>query len=787
MRPATHTLMKVKERGLLENITILDLADEQGSFCSRLLADLGATVIKIEKPEGDPSRNTPAFFYHNTNKLGTTLDLGTQKGKAGFFSLVEKSDIVVETWTLHERKAFDLNWQKLSRMNPSLVHLSITGFGQTGPKNAYRSNDTVAAAAGGQMFVSGVPSGRPVKLSGSQPHYAASLFGASALLLGLRKRTITGKGCHFDLSIQESVASMLDHVMIDFFQDGEIAGRNVNGRNDSFTVLRCRDGHIQIPIFRNWRTLIELMDSEGKVHDLSAGKWQRKAYRAKHHDRIIKAMEGWTGDHTKQELFELGQAMQFPWAPIESTRDVLKSPQLKSRRFFMDTQLARSNIRFPVPRLPYKFSRFAPPQLKPAPLLGEHTRFIADKWRFGQNRPIAVHRREIGSNPSAGSGNILKGIRILDLTRMLSGPYATRILGDFGAEVIKVQSKSTAKGAERNESPYFCALNRNKRSICLNLNNPDARDLFLELVSISDVIVENFSPRVMANWGLSPRRLMKVKPDLVMASISAMGQTGPWKNRVGFAPTFHALSGFVAASSYHLVKPINIGHAYGDVVAGLYASLGILSALEYRDATGKGQHIDLSAYEAVCTLLGPAFMEVRSTRSSNRCGLTPGSCYPCFGNDRWCVIEITNDDEWLAFRRIVRNPEWGSDKFSTVAKRKKNRLELDRLIAQWTSSQKAETIVRRLQKAGIAAAVVQNAADLAKDSQLDARRFYISLNHPLLGKIFSDRSALWPWREKPLNWKAAPLLGEDNRYVFCKLLGHSDAEMRSLIKKGAIR
>ena len=264
------------------------------------------------------------------------------------------------------------------------------------------------------------------------------------------------------------------------------------------------------------------MAAGGKAQDLPKKKWRRKAYRTRHRDLMIKAVEGWAGDHTRQELFKLGQAMQFPWAPIESPRDVLKSPQLKSRRFFVRTRPPGSNTGISVPRLPYKFSHFVSPQLKPAPLLGEHTPLIMNKLKSGGYKIIPLRRKEIGLNPSAGSGNVLNGIRIIDLTRMLSGPYATRILGDFGAEVIKVQSRLTAKGAEWNGSPYFCAWNRNKRSICLNLNNPEARDLLLELVSISDVVVENYSPRVLQNWGLSPKRLMKMKPDLIVASISTM-------------------------------------------------------------------------------------------------------------------------------------------------------------------------------------------------------------------------------------------------------------------------
>jgi crotonobetainyl-CoA:carnitine CoA-transferase CaiB-like acyl-CoA transferase len=377
---------------------------------------------------------------------------------------------------------------------------------------------------------------------------------------------------------------------------------------------------------------------------------------------------------------------------------------------------------------------------------------------------------------------------------MISGPYATRILGDFGAEVIKVQSGLTATGAEQNDTASFCLWNRNKRSIRLNLNQAGAREILLELVSISDVLVENFSPRVLANWGLNYENLKKVKPDLVMASISAMGKTGPWSNFVGYAPTFHALSGLTSATCRSLDAPTDLGYAYGDIIVGLYASLAILAAIEHRDSTGPGQHIDLSAYEALCTLLAPAFIEAsissardtRIPRYDDCEGATPCGCYPCKGDDRWCVIAVFSEKEWQAFCKISCRSELKSSEFSTLDRRRKNRSELDRLIGHWTAGFSAGSIVRRLQKAGIAAGIVQSAADLVNDSQLAARRFFTMLHHPVLGKTFADRSALWPWYEKPEHWKAAPSLGQDSHYVFVELLGRSEQEFRSFVEKGII-
>jgi crotonobetainyl-CoA:carnitine CoA-transferase CaiB-like acyl-CoA transferase len=774
--------MKANAKGLLSDVFVLDLADEKGSFCAKLLADLGAMVVKIESPQGDPSRGSRAFSYCNTNKRGVVLDLESPDGRQKLRGLIKRCDILVETFPPGRLEALQLSHRQLRRINPGLIQISITGFGRTGPKQTYRSCDLIASAYGGQMHVTGTPSGPPTKLSGMQSCYTASLFGANAALLGLRKRKRSGKGCHMDLSLQESAASTLDHVMADYFSNGRTAGRRRgSASDDAFVILPCKDGYIQAAIFRNWETLLELLAAEGKAGRLAEIQWKQRSYREKQYRLIVKTISKWTKAHTRRELFELGQSMQFPWAPIASPEEVIESPQLRARQFFIHIPKSADAPGIMAPGLPYKFRNYLPRPPKPAPVRGEHTRQVLDDLIAGRWENSKKERL----HGSAKSKNILKGIRVIDMTRMLSGPCATRILGDFGAEVIKVQSQLTAHGAERNASPYFQAWNRNKRSLSLNLNHPEARSIVCELASVSDVLVENFSPRVLENWGLTYDRLSKAKPDLIMASISAMGQTGPWKNFVGFAPTFHSLSGLVSASSRSRNAPVNIGFAYGDIIAGLYAALAILASIEYRDAAGKGQYIDISAYEAVCTLLGPAFMGAAGDRRRNDFLETP-CCYPCKGADRWCVISIADDDDWQMFCRICGISELKSGLFLTSAARRKHRMKLDALISQWTARHAPEIIVRRLQRAGVPAGVVQNAEDLAKDSQLAARHFFISLIHPGPETTLSDRSALWPWNERPSGWKQAPQLGADNRYVVQKLLGYSNARFDSLIKKGVL-
>jgi len=723
---------------LLKDILVLDLADEQGSFCSRLLACLGATVVKVEGPGGDASRRKYPlqFFYDNASKLGVSVDLRTLEGKSGFRNLLRNADVLVETCRRENLESLGIGRQRLGRLNPRLIHLSITPFGRTGPKAGYRSSDGVASAVGGRMHVTGESSGPPLNLFGLQAYYTASLFGAAAVLLGLRKRDVTGKGNYHDLSIQEAVASTLDHVMIDYFHGGTIAGRGEGGRLGDFAAVPASDGFAHITILRNWDTLLELMAADGKAGNLQGEEWKEPAYREPNIDQVLATVREWTGTRTRRDLLELGQAMRFPWASVDTPGETLQSPQLKARGFFVRAALFEGGPEAEIPGLPCKFSSYTPIPPGPAPLPGQHAGIVEALGR----------QRGKKEGPSYGKKacrdeRILSGIRVLDLTRMLSGPYATRILADFGAEVIKIQSQKTAHGAERNDTAYFSAWNRNKRSVTLDLDEPDSKDVFLRLVAGSDIVVENYSPRVMANWGLDYGRLRQVNPDLVMVSISAMGQTGPWRDFVGYAPTFHALSGLVSSTSGNLNTPAGIGYAYADVVAGLYAALAALAALRWRGGTGEGQHIDLSAYEAMCSLLGPAYIQ---EQVGSRFGIADARSlesrvYRCAGEDRWCAVTVENEGQWE---------------------------EVDRLVGGPAGFQAPEPIVRRLQGAGIAAGVVQSAADLAGDEQLSARRFFISLRHPVLGKVVSDRTALWDWHRKPGLWKPSPLLGQDDDLKF---------------------
>lgn len=391
--------------------------------------------------------------------------------------------------------------------------------------------------------------------------------------------------------------------------------------------------------------------------------------------------------------------------------------------------------------------------------------------------------------------NALQGIRVVDFTWLLAGPYATRILADFGAEVIKVQSRNTATGAESNTTGYFNTWNRNKLGITLDMTHAEGRELALKLIKVSDVLIENFTPRVMANWGLDYGTLKEEKPELVMVSMSGMGQTGPWKDFAALGPTIQALSGITYLTSFGDTPPAGIGYSYADVLAGLIAALAVLAALDHRTRTGYGQHVDISEYEVMCSLLGPAMLDCAVNHNlaepgGNSPDYVPGApygCYRCLGDDRWCVIAVFNEKDWNALCRVLGNPAWASQKrFSSLSRRQQHAEELDELLARWTADYPPEQVVNMLQRAGVPSGVVNSAVDLANDPQLVAREFFIRIPHAVLGDTRFDSTPIRLSRTPARFCRAAPILGQDNHYVYQDLLGLGDAQLRQYIEEGII-
>jgi crotonobetainyl-CoA:carnitine CoA-transferase CaiB-like acyl-CoA transferase len=413
------------------------------------------------------------------------------------------------------------------------------------------------------------------------------------------------------------------------------------------------------------------------------------------------------------------------------------------------------------------------------------------------------------------SRQALTGLMVIDLSQVFAGPYCTKLLADMGAEVIRVEcaARSGRGGAlprtkpggafgasfpdgdtgERsyNHFAYYNEVNRNKHAVTIDLSKPLGVQVFKKLVTISDVVVENFTPRVMPNFGLGYPVLSEVNPRIIMVSISAYGGAGPYRDCVSYGEGIEAMAGFCKLTSYPDGPPLKPGVAYADAVSGLHAAFAILAALRHRRRTGKGQHIDLAMREAVTPLLGEAIMDYTMNRraaepmGNRHPGMAPHGCYRTKGEDRWIAIAVSSDDEWSALCRVMGDPPWSKDdRFANRQGRLSNREALDNYIEEWTTGYDHMELASMLQESGVRAGAVLDTAEVAGDPHLNRRGFFEELSHPEAG-THRYPGVSWRMSRTPGRLRMpAPCFGEHNRYVFSELLGMSDAEISRLEEEG---
>jgi crotonobetainyl-CoA:carnitine CoA-transferase CaiB-like acyl-CoA transferase len=400
------------------------------------------------------------------------------------------------------------------------------------------------------------------------------------------------------------------------------------------------------------------------------------------------------------------------------------------------------------------------------------------------------------------AGLPLQGVRIIDACIYWAGPMATVLLADLGAEVIKIESIQrldylrllggwpTPDGYEF--SAVFNGANRNKYGITLNMNHPEGKQIFRKLVETGDIVTENFSPRVMENWGLSYDVLKQINPRIIMLSMPGFGTTGPWRNYVTFGPNVEMVSGMPTISGYPGGEPMMTGYV-ADPAAGLMGAVAVMVALQRRHRTGAGQHIDLSQMEAITSFMGEAIMDyvmngrLQPRRGNRHSSLAPHGVYRCKGEDQWVTITVSSEEEWGRFRDAIGNPLWtGEPRFSVNATRCENHDVLDELIEEWTSQHEKHEIMQVLQNAGVASGPVLSYAEVLDDAQLMKRGFFETVNRPATG---THPYPGFPAKlsETPVTIRRpAPTLGQDNEQVLKSVLGMGDAEIKRLADEEVI-
>ncbi|MBI4331302.1 MAG: CoA transferase [Chloroflexi bacterium] len=825
----------VRHPSALSDIRVLDLADQKGVYCTKLLADLGADVIKVEPPEGDPTRNIGPFFHderhperslyfflYNTSKRSITLDLRTRAGQNSFRGLVKTSDVVVETFLPGYLEGMGLGYESLRRLNPGLVMTSVTGFGQTGPWKNYKSCDIVGMATGGLLLKCGWPDLPPQRMAGSQAYFMASVQAAAGTLMALYQRPATGEGQHVDVSVQASVPVSMQTVIQIFEKTGRIRQRAGNSpvrdNRSADTVFPCKDGYVdigQLTGISSWERLVNWLDSGEAAGDLKEEKYQDPFYRVKPEvvDHINGLLVAFLLQHTKAEVFHTGQQKGVVIGPVNTPEDIVDDPQLRLRNFFVPVAHPELGANLRYPGAPYRLSETPWVISRRPPRLGEHNSEILEQ-EIGLRGAVAAGFSLRRSAPVKGAATApplpLAGIRVAEFAEHVAGPMVGKALADYGAQVIIVENQERARKGSTSRHPgtgaanlsslnvshHFNKFYMNKLSLTLDLTKPKGVEIARRLIGKSDVVITNFMPRVLDRWGFSYAALREIRPDIIFLTMPAFGAEGPYRDYRTLSWNLMAMCGLDQASGFPDRPPIRASPwSHPDTSCQpFHALIALLAALRWRTRTGKGQHIEVCQYESTLylaeTLVFDYLVNKRLPKpQGNRLDYAaPHGVYRCLGDDRWCAIAVFDEAEWQGFCRVIGRPDLIADeRFSTLADRLANADLLDSVTTEWTEKRSPWEVMELMQKAGVAAGVVENEEDLLlRDPQLKARSHWISVDHPEAGKLTVED---WGFKLSAVparNWRHAPLLGEHNDLVLTGILGMSESEVNQLIIDGIV-
>jgi crotonobetainyl-CoA:carnitine CoA-transferase CaiB-like acyl-CoA transferase len=822
-------------QGALSGLSVVELGEfVSAPYCGRLLAGLGADVIKVEPPEGDPARRhgpfprdephperSGLFLALNMGKRGVRLDLERADDRAALERLLDAADCLVENLPVESLERLGLAPEETQRRWPRLIHVSITTFGRRGPYAGLRGHALQASAAGAASITIGAPGRPPLPLPASQPDYQGGLNGAIGALLACFARELTGRGQHVDIATADVVAfyggitsTMYTAQGIPWVREGHRASRS--GGYYPYTILPCKDGYLCM-ITRSgppWKRFVAAMGNPAWARE---PRYQDRARMGREYpDEVDALLAPWLQERTRDELLRIFRERGIPFSVVRDAGDVAACPQLRARDFFVEIQHpAAGRLRYPG--APWRLGGTPWRVDRPAPLLGEHTPQFE---LSGVGQAVASPPRgeaRVTCAPTANSkARPLDGVRVVDFGWVAVGPVLASVLAEFGAEVIKVESSRrldycrlipspvreeerpdeayASRAAEIDTVPLFHNYNRGKLGITVNLRHPGAVALLKRLVATADVVVENFSPRVLGEVGLDYEALRAVRPDLVMISCSAAGQDGPWNDLKTFAPALSSLAGLEALIGYAGERVLGaLAFGYADPSNAHHGALAVLAALWHRRGTGEGQYIDMSQLEASVGLgvepLMDWFMNGRAwgPQGCAHLSMAPHGHYPCRGEDQWASIAVEDDGAWARLAEALGHPAWArAPRFATPAGRQAHAADLDARLSDWTRERTAWEVTETLQQAGVAAFPVYGLGEQARDPHFKARGLVARPEHPRLGAVpvFAHPIKL---ADTPGEVRApAPMLGEHNQKVFRGLLGLSAEEIERLSAEGII-
>ncbi len=773
--------------GPLESLRVLDLGGAESDAVSRLFADLGADVLKIEPPAGSPARRalpnvagaSIPFALNNANKRSAVLDPDSAADRDRLLELAGSADIVVDGDPAGTA-AFGTSCAALAERFGHLVALSVTGFGSSGPYASWQATDAVLYAMSTALSRTGPTSGTPVLPPLGVASATAAVQAAWAALAAYYHRLRCGTGEYIDFSRFEAVVQSLDPP---FGSEGQAAvglkrsselwrGRPRN--QQIYPIFPCEDGHVRICLLspRQWRGMRAWL---GEPERFADPKFDTIAARYAAARELNEAIAELFAAQTMDDLVAEGQRRGVPIAAVLTPAQTLSSEHFRAVGALTDVELA-AGAGVSVPVGPFVVDGVHAGYTNPAPSLG------ADGTAWATQRLVTTQT-------SGAAGRPFDGMRILDLGVIVAGGELGRLFADFGAEVIKIESAAYPDGLRQTPpgqvmSRSWALTHRNEYSLGLDLRHPSGAELFEKLVEGADAVFANFKPGTLASLGFSYEHLRELNPRIVLAESSAFGATGPWSARMGYGPLVRATTGVTWLWTSEDTRAAPRGSFYDattifpDHVSARITAIAALAAVIGREHAGTGAHVHISQAEAAVNQLATAYVAEAARAAGLPVTDDPAvhAVYPCEGDDEWCVISLRSDADRDAMAAAM-----GRDALPD------GRAELIAAVSEWTSSRDKILIADALQRAGVPAAPMNRAVDVLSDPQITYRKVFSDMTHPLFDAPMPSETGPAPYLHiPPAELRPAPMPGEHTREICQKLLAMDADETDRLIAEGVL-
>jgi crotonobetainyl-CoA:carnitine CoA-transferase CaiB-like acyl-CoA transferase len=714
--------------------------------------------------------------------------------------LLSAADVVVHD-SLPRDKAWPIDFREVAERHPQLIVISITPFGESGPRAGWLGDDLIAVASGGLAhatpglpdYASDLEQEPPLRADALVGELTSGVHGAATAMLALLSRDRGGKGEYVEISMQEIMAALIPWDIVLWTYGKTIVGRRqARAHLGPNAFLPAGDCWVVLVAFaeRHWQSLLEMM---GNPDWAESELFATAESRGENWEALESLLGEWLQTQTRWDFLREAQSRGIPSVPALELPDALCNEHMEARSFLTEERIGQDKMLLPgdVFVMDGVRRRAGGP-----PVRSSWDRLI-EEWASAR-----ADVRSAGGSPSAAPGLPLEGVRVVDFSQFVAMPLAAQWLAMMGAEVILVESQSNLHS--RPHAPFagepdidtggiFNSFNNCKRSVNINLRKPEGVELAKRLIAQADMVVENFSPGTMERLGLGYDELRKVKPDLVMISLSAFRAEGPWKHFASFHSGVVALSGFAAVTGYEEGAPRILGAVAPDTVAGSYCFLAALQALRRRRRSGEGQHIEIAMSETLQSVAPEAIAEFGLTgkpvpRLGNRHRQkAPHGVYRCQGDDAWLAVSVSSDEQWQALRSVIDAKGLDDARYETAEGRKRHEAALDAAIAEWAKDRAPQEAAALLQEAGVPAAAAYNARDLVEDRHMLERETVVTVDHPKAG---SHPMVGAPWhlmRAPRPHYRSAPLFGEANAYVLGQVLGLSEEQIQELAAAEAVK